>query len=65
MRVDEDRAILARVLSPFAIVLASLCLFAAPTVFAQDNDTLDDLAELEDEVDVTEEVVVTGSRLKT
>jgi iron complex outermembrane receptor protein len=64
MRVDEDRAVLARVLSPFAIVFASLCLFAAPTVFAQDNDTLDDLAELEDEVEVTEEVVVTGSRLK-
>ena len=65
MRVDEDRAILARLLSPFAIVFASLCLLAAPTVFAQDNsDSLDDLADLEDEVEVTEEVIVTGSRLK-
>ena len=65
MRVDEDRAILARLLSPFAIVFASLCLLAAPTVFAQDDsDSLDDLADLEDEVEVTEEVIVTGSRLK-
>ena len=66
MRVDEDRAILARLLSPFAIVFASLCLLAAPTVFAQDDDSmesLDDLAELEDESAV-EEVIVTGSRLK-
>jgi iron complex outermembrane receptor protein len=66
MRVDEDRAILARLLSPFAIVFTSLCLLAAPTVFAQDDDSmdsLDDLAELEDD-DGVEEVVVTGSRLK-
>jgi iron complex outermembrane recepter protein len=62
MRVDEDRAILARVLSPFAIVFASLCLLAAPTVFAQD-DGEDDQAELEDDRAV-DEVTVTGSRLK-
>ena len=43
MRVDEDRAILARLLSPFAIVFASICLLAAPTVFAQDDK--DDGAE--------------------
>jgi len=62
MRVDEDRAILARVLSPFAVVFASICLLAAPSVFAQDEDSLDDLAALEDE-EAVEEVVVTGSRL--
>jgi len=62
MRVDEDRAILARVLSPFAIVFASLCFLAAPTVFAQD-DSEDDQAEFEDGR-VVDEVVVTGSRLK-
>jgi len=59
MRVDKDRAILARVLSPVTIIFASLSLLAAPTVFAQD----DDLAGLEDDKTV-EEIVVTGSRLK-
>jgi iron complex outermembrane receptor protein len=59
MRVDEDRAILARLLSPFAIVLASLSLLTAPTVFAQDDED-----EFDDEVEVTEEITVTGSRLK-
>lgn len=66
MRVDEDHAILARVLSPFAIVFTSLCFLAAPTVFAQDDsgaDSLDDLAELEEDR-VVDEVIVTGSRLK-
>ncbi len=64
MRVDEDRAILARALSPFAIIFASFCLLAAPTVFAQDDsESLDDLAELEEDKSV-DEVVVTGSRLK-
>jgi len=70
MRVDEDRAILARVLSPFAIVFASLCLLAAPTVFAQDDsDSEDDQADrttdaaLRDDR-VVDEVIVTGSRLK-
>jgi len=62
MRVDEDRAILARVLSPFAIVFASFCLLAAPTVFAQDEGA-DDQAEIEDDR-VVDEVIVTGSRLK-
>ncbi len=62
MRVDEDRAILARVLSPFAIVFASFCLLAAPTVFAQDDDE-DDAAELDNDRAV-DEVIVTGSRLK-
>ena len=63
MRVDEDRAILARVLSPMAMVFTSLCLFAAPTVFAQDGDSLDDLADLEED-NAVEEVIVTGSRLR-
>lgn len=63
MRVDEDRAILARLLSPFTIVLASLCLLAAPTVFAQDDNSLDDLTDLEEDK-AYDEVVVTGSRLK-
>ncbi len=62
MRVDENRAILARLLSPFAIVFASLCVLAAPTVFAQD-ESADDQAETEDDR-VVDEVVVTGSRLK-
>ena len=62
MTVDKDPAILARLLSPFVIVLASLSLLAAPAVFAQD-DSDDDAAELEDDRAV-EEVVVTGSRLK-
>jgi hypothetical protein len=57
MRVDEDRAILARALSPFAIVFTGFCLLAAPTVFAQDED--DDLAGLEDDSAV-EEIIVTG-----
>ena len=67
MRVDENRALLARVLSPFAIVFTSVCLLAAPSAFAQDDsgdDSLDDLAELEEEERATDEIVVTGSRLK-
>jgi len=60
MRVDQYRALLARVLSSFAIVFASLSLFAAPAVFAQDDDD-DTAAEQESPI---EEVVVTGSRLK-
>lgn len=64
MRVEEDRAILARVLGPFVTIFTSLCLLAAPTVFAQDDTSgLDDLAELEEEKRV-DEVIVTGSRLK-
>ena len=66
MRVDEDRALLARVLSPFTVVFASLALLAGP-VLAQDDedgDSLDDLAELEEGDDGVDEVVVTGSRLK-
>ncbi len=62
MRVDEDRAVLARVLSPMAALLAGFSLLVAPAVFAQDENT-DPLAELEDDAPV-EEVVVTGSRLK-
>lgn len=63
MRVDEDRAILARLLSPFSMVFASFCLLAAPMLFAQDDDgTNDDQAELEDKRTV-DEVIVTGSRL--
>ena len=37
MRVDEDRAILARLLSTFAIAFASVCFLAAPSVYAQDS----------------------------
>ena len=59
MRVDEDRAFPARVYSTFAIVFASLCLLAAPSVYAQEDS--DDAAEEERTVD---EVIVTGSRLK-
>ena len=58
MRVDEDRAILARVLGPLAIV----GFLAAPMAFAQD-DNVADLAGL-DELEAVEEVIVTGSRLK-
>ena len=62
MRINEIRAILARVVSPFAVLSTSICLLAAPTVFAQD-DGADDLGGLDGEAPV-EEVVVTGSRLK-
>ena len=61
MRGDEDRALLARIFSPFTIVIAGLCLLAAPGAFAQD-DAMDDEAEAEDEA--VEEVIVTGSRIK-
>lgn len=63
MRVDEDRAILARVLGPIAVLFASFCLFAAPAVYAQDDDEQDQSA-YEDDDDAVDEVVVTGSRLK-
>lgn len=62
MRVDEDRAVLARVCSPFAAVLTSVCLFAAPVAFAQDAD--EEQAAASTEQRVAEEIVVTGSRLK-
>ena len=63
MRVSEDRALLARVLSPFAIAFASMFLLAGPAAFAQDDsDSTDDVTEQDD--DVVDEVVVTGSRLK-
>lgn len=63
MRVDNVRAFLAHLLSTSVIVIGSICVLAAPTVFAQDSDDgLDDLSGLEDEA--VEEVVVTGSRLK-
>ena len=65
MRASEDRALLARVLSPFAIVFASLFLLAGPAAYAQDDsdsDDTDDVVAEEDEV--VDEVVVTGSRLK-
>ena len=63
MRVDQDRAILARVLSPFAIVFASLCLLAAPAVFAQDEGDNEDEQTVEEEGRL-DNIVVTGSRLK-
>ena len=63
MRANEDRALLARVLSPFAIVFASLFLLAGPAALAQDDsDDADDAAAQADEV--VDEVIVTGSRLK-
>jgi len=63
MRVSEDRALLARVLSPFTIVLASLFLMAGPAALAQDDsDETEDVIAQDDEV--MDEVTVTGSRLK-
>jgi iron complex outermembrane receptor protein len=63
MRVSEDRALLARVLSPFVVGFASLCLLAGPVAFAQDDsDETDDVIAQDD--DVVDEVIVTGSRLK-
>jgi len=65
MRVSEDRALFARVLSPFAIVFASLFLLAGPAAFAQDDSDSDDTGDIaEQDDDVVDEVVVTGSRLK-
>lgn len=65
MRVDEDRAILARVLGPIAVLFASFCLLAAPAVYAQAGagDSQDQSA-MEDDDDTVDEVIVTGSRLK-
>ncbi len=64
MRFNEDRALIGRVLSSTMVVFAGLGLFAAPAVFAQnDSDSLDDLAELEEDA-APEEIIVTGSRLK-
>ncbi len=65
MRVSEDRALSARVLSPFAIVFASLFLLAGPAAFAQDDSDSDDTGDIAEQDDeVVDEVVVTGSRLK-
>ncbi len=66
MRVDEDRAILARVLGPVAALFASFCLLAAPAVYAQDGDedSQGSQSSMEDDNDAVDEVVVTGSRLK-
>jgi len=64
MRVNEVRALSARVLSPFAFLFASIFLLAGTGAYAQDDsDTSDDLSALEDDSPV-EEVIVTGSRLK-
>lgn len=63
MRVVDDRALLARVLGPFAVILASLFLLAGPAVAQDDDaDSADEITETDD--DSIEEVVVTGSRLK-
>ena len=63
MRVVEDRALLARVLGPFAVVFASLFLLAGPAV-AQDDDS-DSIEEFtEEDDDSIDEITVTGSRLK-
>jgi len=65
MRASEDRALLARVLSPFAIAFASMFLLAGPAAFAQDDSDSDDSADVAEQDDeVVDEVVVTGSRLK-
>ncbi|MCH9693509.1 MAG: TonB-dependent receptor [Gammaproteobacteria bacterium] len=66
MRVDEERAFLARILSPFAVVFAGLGLLAGPAMAQDDSgaDNLDDLAALEADGDSVEEVIVTGSRLR-
>ena len=64
MRIDEDRAILARVLSPIAVLFASCCLLAAPAVFAQDDSQDEESTIEEDDDDYVDEVTVTGSRLK-
>ena len=64
MRVDEDRAILARVLGPIAVLFASFCLLAAPAVYAQDGDDDSTQSAIEEDDDAVDEVVVTGSRLK-
>ena len=63
MRVDEDRAWLARVFGPFAVLFASLGLLAGPVLAQDDSASDDDAAEEEDERQY-DEVVVTGSRLK-
>ena len=63
MRVVEDRALLARVLGPFAVVFARLFLLAGPAV-AQDDDTDTGDVITESDDDAIDEVVVTGSRLK-
>lgn len=62
MRVDENRAVLVRALGKFSVLSALLGLMAGPAL-AQD-DSLDDLAGLEDDSNAVDEVVVTGSRLK-
>ena len=65
MRASEDRALLARVLSPFAIASASMFLLAGPAAFAQDDSDSDHSADVaEQDNEVVDEVVVTGSRLK-
>ncbi len=64
MRVEDYRAILARLFSTFAIVFSSFCLLAAPTVFAQEDGVDDQTTEQNGDEKVTEEIVVTGSRLK-
>ncbi|MDJ0710985.1 MAG: TonB-dependent receptor [Woeseiaceae bacterium] len=62
MRVVEDRALLARILSSLTVVCASVFLLAVPAV-AQDDSDGDDLVEQGDQR-VVDEVVVTGSRIK-
>ena len=61
MRVVDDRALLARVLGPFAVAFASLFLLAGPAV-AQDDDSVGEISEQSGEV--VDEVVVTGSRIR-
>ena len=61
MRLDDYRAVLARLLGPCTFVIASLAFVAAPAAFAKDNH---DETDEQEEVTETEEIVVTGSRLK-
>ncbi|MEX2489204.1 MAG: TonB-dependent receptor [Pseudomonadales bacterium] len=60
MKVDEIRATLARLLGVFAVSFAFA--IAAPVSIAQQSDQADEQDEADDET--TEEIVVTGSRLK-
>lgn len=65
MRVEDFRAFLARLLSTAAIVLGSICVLAAPTAFAQEDDADERTEEqYSDEEAIPENIVVTGSRLK-
>ena len=70
MSINEIRDILARVTKSLLVLLAGVCIFEAQNVYAQ-TDTEEAIAtaieenvdDVDDE-DLTEEIVVTGSRIK-